>query len=120
MGNPVCHFEFMVSDVEKAKRFYSSVFDWKFSDMSMPGVEYVGIDTGTPPGGGMMKKPDMAPMYALSSYFLVDSVDETMKKAAAAGGRVQIPKMEIPTIGWWGLFMDPDGIPVMVFQPLKK
>jgi len=28
--------------------------------------------------------------------------------------------MEIPTIGWWAMFMDPDGIPVMLFEPLKK
>ncbi len=119
MGNPVCHFEFMVSDIEKAKRFYSKVFDWKFGEVSnIRG--YVSIDTGTPPGGGMMKKPDMAPMHALATYFLVDSIDETLKKVAAAGGSVQMPKMEIPTIGWWGLFMDPDGIPVMIFESLEK
>jgi len=120
MGNPVCHFEFMVSDLEKARKFYSSVFDWKFGDMSLPGMPYLSIDTGTPPGGGMMKKPASAPMYGLGTYFLVDSLDETMKRAAAAGGSVQIPKMEIPSIGWWGLFMDPDGIPVMVFESLEK
>ncbi|MBM3308383.1 MAG: VOC family protein [Candidatus Eisenbacteria bacterium] len=120
MTNHLCHFELMVSDVEKAKKFYSAVFDWKFSESAVPGMRYVEINTGKEPGGGMMKKPDAAPMYGIGTYFLVDSVDETMKKAAAAGGCVHIPKMEIPTIGWWGLFMDPDGIPVMVFEPLRK
>ena len=120
MGNPLCHFEFMVSDIEKAKKFYSQVFDWKIGDMSMPSMQYLSIDTGTPPGGGMMKKPAMAPMFALETYFLVDSIDETLKKVTAAGGRVQMPKMEIPTIGWWALFMDPDNIPVMIFESLKK
>jgi uncharacterized protein len=120
MANPLCHFEFMVSDIEKAKKFYSKVFDWKFGDMSLPGMPYLSIDTGTPPGGGMMKKPDMAPMFALATYFYVDSIDETLKKVTAAGGRVQMPKMEIPTIGWWALFMDPDNIPVMIFQALQK
>jgi predicted enzyme related to lactoylglutathione lyase len=120
MANPLCHFEFMVSDVEKAKTFYSRVFDWKFGDMSLPGTQYLSIDTGTPPGGGMMKKPDTAPMFGLSSYFFVDNIDETLKKVTAAGGRVQMPKMEIPTIGWWALFMDPDGIPVVIFEALAK
>lgn len=120
MGNPVCHFEFMVSDVEKSKKFYSQVFEWKFKDSDMPGMRYINIDTGKEPTGGMMKKPAMAPMFALTTYFYVTSIDETLKKVTAAGGRVQMPKTEIPAIGWWALFMDPDGIPVMIYESLKK
>lgn len=119
MGNPLCHFEFMVSDPKKAKEFYGKVFDWEFkTDESMP--EYTMINTGTEPGGGMMKKPDEAPMFGISQYFLVDSIDETIEKAMAAGASPGIPKMEIPTVGWWAMFMDPDGIPVMIFESLKK
>jgi len=120
MGNPLCHFELMVSDVDRSKKFYSQVFDWKLTESNMPGMRYVNIDTGKEPMGGLMKKPDMAPMYGLESYFCVDSIDETLKKATAAGGRVQMPKMEIPAIGWWALFMDPDGIPILIFEPLRK
>lgn len=120
MANQLCYFEFMVSDVEKSKEFYSRVFDWKFSDSKMPGPRYINVDTGKEPMGGIMKKPAQAPMFALTSYFYVDSIDETLKKVSAAGGRVQMPKSEIPTIGWWALFMDPDNIPVMIYESLKK
>lgn len=114
MSNELCHFELMVSDVDKAKVFYGKIFDWKFTGSDMPG--YTMIDTGKEPGGGMMKKPDEVPGFALSVYYLVDSIDETLKKVADAGGCMLVPKMEIPTIGWWALFTDPDGIPVSIFE----
>jgi uncharacterized protein len=114
MGNPLVHFEFMVSDVEKSKAFYGKVFDWEFkTDQSM---DYVMINTGKEPGGGMMKKPDEAPQFALTQYFLVDDIEETLKKVEAAGGKMAVPKMEIPGIGWWAMFFDPDSIPVMIYQ----
>lgn len=119
MANHICHFEFMVSDVAKSKAFYGKVFDWKFS--SMPGwPDYISVDTGKEPGGGIMKKPAEAPMHSLSLYFYVESIDATLAKVKDAGGRVQIPRMEVTGIGWWALFFDPDGIPVMIFEPLKK
>lgn len=114
MGNPLVHFEFMVSDVDRAKEFYGKVFDWKFEiDKSM---DYVMIDTGKEPGGGMMKKPDQAPQFALTQYFLVEDIEETLDKVEKAGGRRGIPKMEVPEMGWWAMFFDPDGIPVMIYQ----
>jgi predicted enzyme related to lactoylglutathione lyase len=115
MGNPLVHFEFMVSDVERSKEFYGKIFDWEFkTDESM---DYTMINTGTEPGGGMMKKPDQAPMFALSQYFQVDDIDATLAKAIEAGGKPGIPKMEIPDMGWWAMFFDPDQIPVMIYQP---
>jgi predicted enzyme related to lactoylglutathione lyase len=122
MANTICYFEIMVGDVEKAKAFYTKVFDWKIEKSSMQtgSGPYYEIRTGAPPSGGLMKKPDQAPYFSMSSYVLVDSVDETLRKAVEAGGKGALPKMEIPTIGWWGMFFDPDGIPIMVFEPLKK
>jgi predicted enzyme related to lactoylglutathione lyase len=118
MGNHLCHFEFMVSDSEKGKAFYGKVFDWEFTtDPNMGG--YTMIDAGKEPGGGMMKKPDTARHHGLTIYFCVDSIDDTMAKVTEAGGQVAIPKMEVPGMGWWGLFMDPDGIPVGVFEAGK-
>lgn len=115
MGNPLVHFELMVNDVDRSKKFYGDVFDWKFKEDEAMG--YTMIDTGKDPGGGMMKKPDQAPHYALAEYFQVDDIDETLGKVAAAGGSPGMPRTEIPNIGWWAMFFDPDGIPVMIFQP---
>ena len=114
MGNPLVHFEFMVIDVKKSQEFYGKIFDWEFKhDEAM---DYTMIKTGAEPGGGMMKKPDQAPHFSLDSYFLVDSIDETLEKATAAGATPAMPKMEIPNMGWWAMFFDPDQIPIMIFQ----
>lgn len=122
MGNKICYFELMVSDVQKSKAFYSKVFDWKIEKSAMTGGsgDYYNIDTGAAPSGGLMKKPDQAPHFSMSSYILVESIADTLGKATAAGARVAFPRTEIPTIGWWALFLDPDGIPIMLFEPPKK
>ena len=119
MANPLCHWELMVRDVEKAKAFYTAVFDWKITDMGMGG--YWQIDAGRAPGGGMMAKPPQAPHCALSQYFLVDNIDETLKKVAAAGGRVVVPRTEISNeIVSFAMFTDPDGIAVSIFEAATR
>jgi predicted enzyme related to lactoylglutathione lyase len=115
MGNPIGHWELIVSDVDKAKAFYGSLFDWKFDDTSFPG--YALIDTGSPPGGGLFKKPDEAPGYALNTYFVVGDIDATLQKASDGGAKVLMPKTEIPGIGHWAMLLDPDGIPISLLQP---
>ena len=114
MGNPIVHWELMVNDLAKAKAFYSSLFDWEFDESSFPG--YLIVKTGTDPGGGMMAKPEMAPMCALNTYFAVADLDATLAKAAAAGATILVPKTPIEGVGHWAMFADPDGIPVGLLQ----
>ena len=118
-GNPICHFELMTHDVDKAKAFYGAIFDWDFQEWEGP-LQYVMIDAGTPAGGGMLAKPPEAPHPALNVYFQVDDVEATLNKAVDAGGAVLVPKMEIPGIGAHGTFLDPDGVAVSVFEEIKK
>ncbi len=119
MANNLCYFELMVSDVDRARGFYTKVFDWKLKK-SEASPDYYTVDTGQAPEGGLMKKPAQAPHYTISPYFLVESADETLKKAEAAGGKIGVPRTEIPGIGWWALLLDPDEIPIMIFEPLPK
>jgi len=117
-GNPICHFEFLVPDPEKAKSFYSKIFAWKFE--SAMGGEYQLIRTGSPPFWGLMKKPEGIPVNAvLQVYVLVESIDETLKKAEAAGAKVEVPKMAVPGEGHFALFQDPDGIVLGIFEMSK-
>jgi predicted enzyme related to lactoylglutathione lyase len=112
--NPICHFELMVSKPESARRFYASVFDWAFDDATFPG--YTLIKTGAEPGGGMIAKPPAAPVAALNVYFRVDQVDLTLRKVVEAGGTVVVPKTEIPGVGFFAMFLDPEQIPIGVLE----
>lgn len=116
MGNPLVHWEIMVSDMAKAKAFYSAVFDWQIKETPMPG--YFGVDPGTAPPGGMMAAPDFAPQPTFHVYFGVEDIEATLAKAVATGGTVVAPKMEIPGIGWWAMFADPDGVVLGIFKQL--
>ncbi len=114
MANPLIHWELMVSDPERAKAFYARVFGWTFTPA---GPEYTLIQTGTDPGGGMMRRPPNVPMSALNCYFRVADLDRTLRDAVEAGARVIVPRTEIPDIGWFAMFLDPDQIPIGVLQP---
>ena len=118
MANPLCHWELMVNDVPRAKRFYSTIFGWRYRDES---PDYIMIDTGAPPGGGLMQRPRGAPMAALNTYFQVDSIDKTTRDVVEAGGTLIVPKAEVPG-GWFAMFLDLDGIAVGIFEnkPAKE
>jgi hypothetical protein len=111
--NPMVHWELMVRDVDRAKAFYERVFGWRLATY---GAEYTMIDTGGPPGGGMMALPPSAPGPALNVYFEVDDIERTLREVVEAGGKVAVPRTEIPP-GWFAMFVDPDGIPVGILQP---
>lgn len=118
MPNPICHFELLVPDPEKAKAFYGEVFGWEFE--ATPGSDYQLIRTGKPPNGGLMKKPEEMPVRAaLQVYVAVDNVEETLKKAETGGARVVVPKKEVPRVGYFAVLEDPDGIVLGLFEPGK-
>ncbi|MBL9019170.1 MAG: VOC family protein [Myxococcales bacterium] len=117
MANPLCHWELAVSDVARTKRFYSAVFDWTFEPM---GPEYTMIETGSGPRGGLMEKPPRAPAPALNTYFQVADLAKTLRLAVEAGATVVVPKTEITGAGWFAMFLDPDRIPVGIFEEVTR
>ena len=44
-----------------------------------------------------------------TNYISVESVEEYSKKIEALGGKIVVPKMEIPGLGWWAIALDPEG-----------
>jgi predicted enzyme related to lactoylglutathione lyase len=114
MPNHLCHFEFLCKNPGKLKAFYSRVFEWTFRASGMEG--YTLIDAGQQPGGGMIEKSAEAPASSLNVYFLVDSVDATLARAQRAGGKILVPKTPIGDVGAFGLFSDPEGIVVGIYE----
>jgi len=123
MDHTIVHFEIPADNVEKLKKFYSELFGWKIE--KTPGLmEYWNIETvpvdekGMPkrPGvnGGMMKKQN--PEHKPVNYISVESVDEYARRIEALGGKISVPKMEVPGIGWWALALDPEGNQFAIFQ----
>jgi len=116
VDHTIVHFEIPADDIQKMKNFYGKLFGWKIEKTPGP-VDYWSIETvpvdkkGEPirPGvnGGMMKKQN--PQHKPFNYILVESVNEYSKKIEVLGGKVIVPKMEVPGVGWWALALDPEG-----------
>jgi len=125
VDHTIVHFEIPADDVEKLRKFYSKLFGWKIEKTPGP-IEYWMIETvpvdekGMPirPGvnGGMMKRQQ--PEHKPVNYIAVESVDEYTKKIKALGGKVLVPKMEVPGIGWWALALDPEGNQFAILQSM--
>ncbi len=110
MGNRIVHFEIPAGDVEKLSKFYSDLFDWKFSKQSMPGMDYWMIETTgqgpETPRGGMYAKQGETDRPRL--YVAVDNIDAHTEKLKQAGGIVIVEKQEIPQMGWSVIAKDPE------------
>ena len=111
MAGNLCHFELMVSDRKKTRAFYGEVFGWVFDDAN---PMYTMVKAGEGPQGGIMEKPADAPSFAMTVYFCVDDIEETLEKATGAGGQLLV-RQEIPT-GIWAIVTDPDGIPFGIYE----
>ena len=104
MGRPI-HFELQSKDVEKARKFYSELFGWKFQSF---GPEYWLAMTGEGPGidGGIMPSKGLQTWVCTMD---VENLDVHMEKVSAAGGAIVVPKMPIPGVGWLAYAQDLDG-----------
>lgn len=114
MPNPFAHIELSTDDVKKAKKFYQAVFAWKLNDM--PAMAYTMIDVGGGVGGGMQKKPMPEAPTAWLPYVQVDDVKATMAKAIKGGGSAVLPFQEIGDMGAIGIFVDPAGAMLGVWE----
>ncbi len=69
--------------------------------------------------GLMLTKPENF-KPGISTYVLVDSIERTLAKVEPAGGKIFVPKTEIPTMGWFAILADTEGNSIGIFEPLKK
>jgi predicted enzyme related to lactoylglutathione lyase len=109
----IVHFEIPADDVERSKKFYSNLFGWKIE--KWPGstgggdIEYWTITTTDDKGnkalgGGMMKR--QGPNQPIINYIDVKSVDEYSYKVQQLGGKVHVPKMAVPGMGYLAICLD--------------
>jgi len=122
VDHTIVHFEIPAKDAKKLLKFYTDLFGWKTEKSEW--MEYWLIETvpvnkqGQPirqgVNGGMFKREN-SEITALN-YINVESVDEYIKKIKALGGKIIVPKQEIPDTGWSAVAVDPEGNYFGLFQ----
>ena len=121
MGNPVVHWELWSKNPENVADFYAKIFGWKVQHI--PDINYRFVDTdsgGTGINGGIFKPKEDGPWPgSLAMYIDVDDLDAYVKKIEAAGGKMIVPRAEVPNMGSYALFEDPDGRVLGIWQQKK-
>ena len=120
MGQPVVHWEFWSEEPGKVSSFYKEVFDWEIRHI--PEMDYRLVETGGEGGinGGIMK-PKAGPWPAkLAFYIDVDDLDAYGERIKKAGGKIVVQKMDVPGVGQFSLFEDPDGRVIGMWKQLKS
>src|SRR5262249_9628881 len=121
MANPFVHVELASTDVDRAKSFYRSLFDWQLKDENMGGgMTYTMVDVGEGTGGGMMKHPVPGAPSAWLPYVLVDNLAAATAKAKSLGATVARDVTEVPNAGSFSIIIDPTGAHLGLWQPKAR
>jgi len=128
--NSVVHFEMPYDNPERMAKFYQSAFGWQTQPLGEEMGNYVlatttDTDKHGPkkPGainGGFFQKQSDRPMQHPSIVIAVDDIGKSVKKVTEAGGKVLGDPMEIPGVGKYASFVDPEGNRVSMLQPVPR
>jgi predicted enzyme related to lactoylglutathione lyase len=128
--DPVVHFEMPFEDRERIAKFYRSAFGWQTVMLGEEMGSYVLATTvetgekgpkrpGAINGGFYPKRPDWPAQYP-SIVIAVGDIKKAIAKVAEGGGSVLGEPMEIPGVGSYVSFLDPEGNRVSMLQPIPR
>ncbi len=105
----VLHFEIPSDKPEKSLEFYEKIFGWKAQKWG--DNDYWLIETGNKeePGinGAITKRHEI--LQQVVNTIMVDNINETIKLINENGGKVLTDIQDIPNVGKFVYFKDPDG-----------
>jgi predicted enzyme related to lactoylglutathione lyase len=120
--HPIVHFEIPATDTKATGKFYGDVFGWKIE--TSPEFDYVMFQSEGGPGGGFVGISAPAHVeYKLDRllvYLGTEDIEATLATIEAHGGKTVLAKTEIPGIGWWAVFTDPNGNHLGLFTSVPR
>ena len=120
MKNALSWFEIPVNDLERAKKFYSTVLDIEITDMPLDGVPWkyalFPYDQDGGIGGTLVKGEGYVPNSTGSVVYLNGngSLSQILAKVEKAGGKVVLPRTPIGPYGFFAQFTDSEGNKVAI------
>lgn len=118
-----CWHELMTTDRPASTRFYGAVAGWGTRPGPVPGTDYTLLTVGDTPVGGMMDQPEECRRLGLPpnwlGYVAVDDVDATLALATELGAVQRVAPTDIPDVGRFAVFSDPQGAPLALLTPAQ-
>lgn len=117
MNNAISWFEIPATDLNRAQKFYESIFGITLNAVDLPNIKMRLFPLDDPMNGiggaivdsGGFHKPSATdgPLIYLNGN---PDVQNILDKVESAGGKIMVPKTEIsPDYGFMGVFIDTEG-----------
>ena len=111
--NVVGWFEIPVTDMPRAKKFYSEVFQVEINDFPMPELEMATFPmdpNSNAVSGTLVKGEGYVPSSTGSvPYFSCQDVADELSRVEAAGGQIIVPKTSLGEHGTMAHFIHSEG-----------
>lgn len=113
MINAINWFEIPVTDFERAKKFYETLFGEEVMEMPFPGGRYgmLPCDMENGVGGGIAQGDGFEPSDKGTIVYLNGGEDLSvpLSRIEKAGGKIVMPKTSIGQNGFMAQFIDTEG-----------
>jgi uncharacterized protein len=116
-----CWVDLSTTDLEAAKKFYTELFGWTYMTHETSAMPYTTIFQGEKAVAGLAEL--QAEVRAMGvpphwmSYLTSKDVSKTLAAVKEAGGNVIMDTMPISDHGAMGIFQDPEGATLALWQP---
>ena len=118
-SNPVVFFEIPVDDMDRAIKFYKSVFNYDFGRDTIDNNEmalFPFFDEDSGISGALAKGEIYKPTKdGVVIYFKTENIDEILRLATSNGGKILYPKTD-NGIGLVAEFEDTEGNRIAIYQ----
>jgi len=117
MQNAISWFEIPTTDIDRAQKFYETIFGITMIPMDMPNIKmrmFPLEDMMTQVGGALVDSGGFHKASATDGPLIYlngnPDVQNILDKVVEAGGSIMVPKTEIsPEHGFMAVFMDTEG-----------
>jgi uncharacterized protein len=114
--NAISWFEIPATDLDRAAKFYETIFGTSLSVMDLPNIkmrmfpldDMMGVGGAVVDSGGFHKPSSTdGPLIYLNGN---PDVQDVLDKVESSGGKIIVPKTEIsPEYGYMAVFIDTEG-----------
>lgn len=114
-GNAITWFEIPATDLDRAQKFYETIFGFEFPAWDMEGMRMrmFATENNSLVGGALIEAGDFNQPSATGTMAYLNAhpnLQTVLDKVEAAGGSIVMPKTLItPEIGFMAVFLDTEG-----------
>ena len=113
----ICYIEMSSKDPKVSADFYSRIFGW---NVRTRGDGQVAFDDATGYVSGTWVAEPNGGAGSMLTYVMVDSIDESLRRISAAGGRTVAPFTPLGEGSGYAVFEDPAGNRVGLYEETPK